>query len=158
MTPVSIKEGNRRLLELADLLEDIPEVHREGDELRGYKQSAITHPCGSPACAWGHWILSTSGRLRRALAVVREGHGGIKRVFVTMDNGDTQTIKIPTIEAADAEFNLNSYERNMLFGEHGCGLAKTGAEAAIAIRRFVDARSPRKPTDPGPVMGLGVPS
>lgn len=131
MKPVSIKQGNKRLLALADLLEDVPAVHDEGDELRGYRQSQLIHPCGSPACAWGHWYLSSRSRKDRIFKQARE----------TGNAGWRLNRPVVYIEQAIYEFRLTPMESDLLFENDGCGYAETGAEAAEFIRKFVKKRS-----------------
>lgn len=139
MTKVSFEEGNARLLQLADLLETIPAVHPEGNELRGYDQAEIIHPCGSPACAWGHWLLADPVRAERIFAEAKEN-------FLTgeiyMAGEDSQEIRHRFVytDQAQYEFSLDNYEEIALFSAHGCRGAKTGAEAAAYIREFVARR------------------
>lgn len=131
MKPVSIKQGNKRLLELASILEDVPAVHEEGDELRGYRQARIIHPCGSPACAWGHWYLSSRSRKARIFKQAAEmGNRGSKEGF-----------PIVYIEQSVHEFSLTPTESDLLFEGDGCDLARTGTQAAAYIRKFVQNRS-----------------
>lgn len=152
--PVSFEEGNRRLLELASLLEDIPTVHPEGHELRGYDQMHLVHPCGSPACAWGHWMLSSTDRLERALANAGDFHGGYRQFWVTKEGSTEKEMhRIATIEAARPEFHLDKMECEELFGGQGCGNARTGSQAAAYIRRFVAERSPTERSGLEALMG-----
>lgn len=136
MTPVSFELGNLRLLELADLLESIPEVHPEGNELRGYDQKEIIHPCGSPACAWGHWLFSNKARTER---IFTEAHS-VGLVGHTYGEKGEKKFEFVYTDQAQHEFGISDRVEFMLFNRMGCGGAKTGAQAASFIREFVERR------------------
>lgn len=135
MRQATVELGNVRLLKLASFLEDVPEVTPVGEELRGYSQEFIVHPCGSPACAWGfyqHIDKRTRDRLLKSAKKTEErestytGHGRVIYVWLG--------------EVARAEFHLDSYQEEAIFGATGCNDAKTGKEAADYIRAFVRNR------------------
>ena len=116
MTTVAL--GNKRLLHLADLLDVADAAHRKAGEPT-YDQSTITHGCGTPGCAWGHWIESPARRAR----IVRE------------------LSSIPqSILCAEPEFALNAGDVTELFAVNGCGMARSAKQAAKYIRRFVARR------------------
>lgn len=135
-TKRQIQTGNRRLLQLAAELQGVRAAKfvKKLAGIRGYDQTLIHHPCGSPACAWGHYVINNKRRRARILkglgddevyddAVINEGY-----------------VKLPTMVAAGEEFALGEEERNKLFESDGCGRAKTGTEAAKFIRNFVKNR------------------
>lgn len=128
--------GNKRLLRLAEILEAVPRVHDVGAEKRGYDQARITHPCGSPACAWGHWLLSSPARTRRIYKEA-EGNGTLQR-----DHGlyGKAGMLLVYINQSPDEFYLTRDEQEELFDWDGCGGAKTGKQAAKYIRNFVAQR------------------
>lgn len=118
--------GNRRLLKLADILDKVDATSRKLKK-PGYKQTRFVHPCGTPACAIGHW--AAHNRRRGWSVEVNNAVGSITK------NGSYNTIT-----AGREEFDLDIAEYWRLFAGHGCGQARTGKEAAKFIRRFVAKR------------------
>jgi hypothetical protein len=108
----SIKIGNRRLLKLASILDTADAEHRRRGEPT-YDQRAFDHQCGTPACAYGHWI-SQSHVNRRLVLNERE---------------------------AESEFAISPHEADELFSHRGCNYARTAKQAAKYIRKFVARRS-----------------
>jgi hypothetical protein len=113
-----LKLGNKRLLELADIL---MKAHRKYMRRKtkmdgGYNQLKITHECGSPACAMGHYIAAHPRKWSKFIVEVRGINIGMK------------------------EFSLEHGELNAIFGVDGCNRAHTAKDAAIYIREFVKQR------------------
>lgn len=153
----TIEEGNERLLKLADQLENIPEWQyirtERGTYRRGYYQETILHPCGSPACAWGHYFVLNPERQQSIMA--NRCGGWVREIPVSdPDTGASYTLKFCSIEAAAYEFALDDFEVNRLFQTDGCGGAKTGREAAAYIRKFVE----RRRSEPAPELFEVFPS
>lgn len=112
MTTLAV--GNRRLLKLADILDTADEEHiRKGEPT--YSQHAFTHPCGSPACALGHWSAAK--------------HVARKR----------RNLPLMVVDAVD-EFALDFDDACEIFGPLGCDYAQTAKDAAKYIRAFVKRR------------------
>jgi hypothetical protein len=105
------KLGARRLLRLAKIL----------DSAKRYDQQKLQHSCGTPACAWGHYVFSLGERKRRQ--------------FLSTDMTGFAVIR--GIDQADNEFMLSWNEREELFGVSGCSNARTAKQAAKYIRAFV---------------------
>lgn len=118
--------GNRRLLKLADILDKADAAHRKLKQPT-YAQSLFVHPCGTPACAIGHW--AAHNRRRGWRVDVNNSVGSVYK------NGNYNTIM-----AGIEEFDLGVAEYLRIFGSDGCGHARTGKEAAKFIRRFVAER------------------
>lgn len=114
--------GERRLLKLADVLDLADERHRAKKEPT-YDQGQITHDCGTPACAIGHWIPHS----RRRLIFTKEG------VLFHAENFGIDGIR----NAGHKEFRITYDQSDELFSSHGCGGARTAKQAAKYIRRFV---------------------
>ena len=124
--------GNARLLQLAEMLEMIPARHREDNgNYSGYDQNKIMHPCGSPACAWGHWFARNHERI------------GKEQPSLYREVPNRHDVLVPWmgIEGAEVEFGLPESRVYELFASTGCGYATTGHEAAKYIRQFVANRA-----------------
>lgn len=122
----SIYLGNRRLLRLARILDTADAEHSVAGE-PGYAQSITVHPCGTPACAAGHYAAHTPARwsiMKRKGSIVRKGSSSYKWLE---DLGD--------------EFALNEFDAIKVFGYHGCGGAVTAKDAAQYVRNFVASRT-----------------
>lgn len=104
------EQGNVRLLRLASILDAADEYHKQHNE-PAYKQRSLIHPCGTPACAGGHWDASPEGQ----------------------ELGGSQQDWRKT-------FAINGKEESELFGGEGCGDARTAKEAAEYLRSFVARR------------------
>lgn len=114
--------GERRLLKLAGILDEADAAHRAKKEPT-YDQEQITHECGTPACAIGHWIRHSRGRLmitEHGVLLHREVFGAEGIRFV-----------------GSAEFRISGEQAIELFAHDGCGEAKTAKQAARYIRKFV---------------------
>jgi hypothetical protein len=115
--------GERRLLKLAGILDDADMLHRTNQEPT-YNQGSVNHPCGTPACAIGHWKRHSRGR-----------------IIFSMDNYTlihTESFGSCGIRMVGAaEFRITQNEAEELFGGRGCDDAKTAKQAAKYIRKFV---------------------
>lgn len=110
------------LLELAEMLDRADEEHLKRGEPT-YRQRYLLHPCGTPACALGHWAAAHPERGWRLQGLGPEA-------------GLYQDGKFAAAAAA-TEFGLTDVEVEELFGFRGCGNAKSAREAARYIRKFV---------------------
>lgn len=138
-TKRQIQTGNRRLLKLADELQGIRAARavKKLQGIRGYDQTSILHPCGSPACAWGHYVVNNKRRRQRILAVAGDD-------VYQEDVINEGPVKLPAMMQATEEFALTDDESNSLFESYGCGNAKSGTEAARFIRNFVKNRQKKE--------------
>ena len=126
-------QGRKRLLKLADYLMTADEQHlRKGE--RTYKQSAWVHPCGAPACAFGHYAAMPMNRRRFVLSPPPFQSDGVGQI--TRRNGD-DVDPFWNDGFAAREFGVTSDEADKLFAHNGCGGAKTAQMAAEYIREFV---------------------
>ena len=119
---MNIELGNERLLKLAAILDVADAEHRKKKEPT-YDQTEIVHPCGTPACAVGHWAAANPDRwqIRNECTYLKGSRLG-------------------PISAVCEEFVISDDEYRELFGMSGCGEAKTAKQAAKYIRRFVKRR------------------
>lgn len=116
--------GERRLLKLASALDVADEIHRARKEPT-YDQKQIKHDCGTPACAIGHWIRHTRGRI-----YLTDGGELFHKESECFISGVQHTGSI--------EFRITYSQADELFGIDGCGEAKTAKQAARYIRKFVN--------------------
>ena len=114
--------GERRLLKLAGILDLADAQHRARKEPT-YDQQQIHHDCGTPACAIGHWIRHSRGRI----TVSEEGVISYPEVF-----GAEGITFVGALE-----FRITGPQAFELFGNNGCDEARTAKQAAKYIRRFV---------------------
>lgn len=114
--------GNQRLLDLAAILDSADAIHLERGE-RAYDQEVFTHPCGTPACALGHWAAAHPESW--------VFHCGVP-VGLTTGSRWNQ---------AAMDFFVDEEEYEELFGAFGCGFAQTSKDAASYIREFVSRRA-----------------
>ncbi len=112
--------GANRLLKLALILDTADALHKKKGEST-YDQGIYRHPCGTPACALGHWAAANPKRWRF-------DNYGLPFVARDFESG--------TYSAVD-EFGISYDEADDLFGYAGCGEAQTAKEAARYIRTFV---------------------
>jgi len=114
-----------RLRKLAKILFTADEKHSQNDEPE-YDQGRYMWPCGTPACALGHWAAANPKRWK----LKRTGYS--EKVPLLRE----KTTNDP-IEDAAKEFGLDYNEVSELFDGDGCGWARTGREAAIYIENFI---------------------
>lgn len=118
-----------RLLQLADILDQADEIHDQKHEPL-YLQSFYRHSCGTPACALGHWAAAHPERW----AFVNDVPWLID---VQPYQNSFHKIELRGHNAAAIEFGLKPWQSRLLFGEFGCGNARSSQEAAAYIREFV---------------------
>jgi hypothetical protein len=106
------------LLDLANIL-DLAHEAQMAHRVPPFTMRIETHDCGAPACAWGHYALSTPERIER---FVKPGYDG----SASANYNDART-----------EFRLSRQDWSELFEQDGCGEAKTAKQAADYIRAFV---------------------
>ncbi len=125
--------GAQNLLRLADILDAADAGHRARGE-PAYRQSAYRHACGTPACAIGHWVAAHPERWTYTHSRPHEGWPLLSRLPIPRNPYlDTDAYRL----SMEEEFCIHADEASELFGGFGCGGAKTGAEAATYIRKFV---------------------
>jgi hypothetical protein len=129
MTTLAV--GNRRLLKLAAILDAADKRHRERQEPT-YNQAAFVHPCGTPACAIGHWAAANPRRWR----ISSIGPIGL------VEPRNSRPLGV--FQEAVKEFALDAHDYGWdeLFSKDGCGSAKNGKQAAKYIRQYVARRTP----------------
>ncbi len=108
------------LLELADIL-DQADAERLANGAPQFNMHFEQHDCGAPACAWGHYAVSTPDRKAKFVKVNRYGA-----------NANYNDARI--------EFNLPRLDWWELFDHDGCGGAKTAKQAADYIRAYVQRK------------------
>jgi len=108
------KLGARRLRKLAKILDTADALHKKRGEPR-YNQQIYQYDCGTPACAWGHYVLSDAKIVKR-LGMRDSVYAGFH---------------------TEQEFGIHVSEADELFGLAGCGHAETAKQAAAYIRSFV---------------------
>jgi hypothetical protein len=113
--------GLKRLLVLAGILDRADAAHRRRKE-PAYDQTRVTHSCGTPACAGGHWDASPQG-----VAIGRRAGGSVYRTY----GREVSVLPWTTV------FALTDNEEYSIFGHRGCGGARTAKDAAEFIRAFV---------------------
>jgi hypothetical protein len=114
--------GERRLLKLADILDLADETHRAKKQPT-YNQMHIEHDCGTPACAIGHWIRHSRGRVYLTS----------NDVLLHKDAFGAEGVCL----VGSVEFRITGEQAYELFGGRGCDEARTAKQAAKYIRRFV---------------------
>ena len=110
----------KRLLNVAKALRESPAPERFSMEYYAHRD------CGTPACALGHYAARRD--IQRTFTIERDGAFGFD-IEYEGQIGD--------------HFGLFDEEVNELFGTFGCRDAKTPAQAARYIERFV-ARKERE--------------
>lgn len=111
--------NTERLLALADILDKADELHTARGEPT-YLQGCYTHPCGTPACALGHWAVANPDRWSFACGTP---------YLILSASGVSR--------CAQSEFGLSWHESEEIFGSEGCDFAETAKQAADYIRDFV---------------------
>jgi hypothetical protein len=123
------KIQRKRLEKLATILDTADAEHRKNSEPK-YYQGVFTHPCGTPACALGHYAAASPKRW----AIIKETSFELWQVpqpRLKLSRGAR------TEDDATDEFGLTIREYEELFGGVGCGEAKTAKQAARYIRKFL---------------------
>ena len=107
----------KRLLNVAKALRESANPKAFSMEFFAWGGRWILHPCGTPACAVGHYAA------RRDL----------QRTFRITKNGSLPFAD----EDSYSHFGIDGEEYDALFSAVGCGNAKTTTQAARYIERFV---------------------
>lgn len=122
----------QRLLNVALALRESPRPAAFDMGQYGYDEEEL-HPCGTPACALGHYAVRQD--LQSSFRLVMDGVKGI--------NSDWY---IDYDEAAILEhFGIDVDEAGDIFGGYGCGRAETAVAAAEFIEAFVACKWPIDP-------------
>lgn len=136
--------GIRRLLKLAGILDTADARHRMKKE-RVYGQMDIAHPCGTPACALGHWAFNERRRWRYQINTYTHDHladgsaptapvvFAVVQLKTRRPQGDCGYL----FEDAINDFGITTKQAYELFDIDGCGDARTAKQAARYIRKFV---------------------
>lgn len=121
----------KRLLNVAKALRESPTPRRD------FSMGSYTAPCGTPACALGHYAMRRDLQKTFRLARLLPDHN---KLWLALPNGTTiDYFKAPVLE----HFGIDRDEAGDLFSTCGCGGARTAAQAARFIERFV-ARKDRE--------------
>lgn len=115
-----------RLEKLATILDAADAEHKKKGEPT-YNQNATVHPCGTPACAIGHWAVNNK----------RRWHVNPDFVVYKPLATDDHFAGLDFIAAAEKEFGIGFNQAEELFNERGCGNARTAKAAARYIRKFI---------------------
>jgi hypothetical protein len=122
-TKRQIKTGNRRLLRLAAYL-------REHARSEDFDMRVQVNPCGTPACAFGHYASMPRTPFTIDAGAVCK---------VVMHRGSQRPAFFGDAEVRD-HFGVRYVEVRELFAASGCGCADTPRQAARYIERFVKRR------------------
>jgi hypothetical protein len=101
----------------------------------GYDQTTWVNPCGSPACALGHYAAQYPKRFVLNPNWVSP-ITGLTRAVIHLRSSENSVLS-PTSSIVTEEFQITESESEELFNGGGCGEAKTAKEAAAYIRKFV---------------------
>lgn len=97
--------------------------------------------CGTPACALGHYAARTDlQRLLKIVVVKDKEYGGVeyaKLAFFGDKASSDETCPDYEDPKFEEHFGLSSNEMEELFGNAGCGDARTALQAAKYIENFV---------------------
>lgn len=113
--------NKKRLLNVAKAL-------RESKNPDMFTMRRFSHPCGTPACALGHY--AARGDLQEDFLFDQHS------VLVRSDTGDTVWLDEEEGFVMN-HFDITEDEVEWLFGEEGCNSAATANEAAEFIEKFV---------------------
>lgn len=122
----------QRLLNVARALRECPDPSR-------FTMSREFHDCGTPACAWGHYVARTDLQDEFTINPGRMGYA-IHR--------DGATFVTYSADEVLQHFGITQTETCELFSMNGCGLAITALQAATYIERFVARKWPGSVLDP----------
>jgi hypothetical protein len=122
--------NTERLLNVARALRESPTPEK-------FEMGNVTHACGTPACAIGHYIARQDLQQEfKPLPVdsIYMGSLGTAKIVIGEDVFDWENVRVRE------HFDITAREFEELFGPSGCGMAKTPIEAAEYIERFVADR------------------
>ncbi len=115
-----------RLTSVVKALRDSPDPER-------FNMDRLTHPCGAPACALGHYAARDD--LQEMFVLVPQEHwypgSGLR-----LKAAPTKQVSY-TSRVVREHFGLTPAETHELFSASGCGEAKSADQAAMYIERFV---------------------
>ena len=114
----------KRLLNVARALREDPDPERF--------TMAYFSSCGTPACALGHYAFRKD--LQKTFYLRKE------RGWLGLVKSRKEDLGIDSDHVLD-HFGIEMGESEELFGDHGCGGAKTPIEAATYIEKFVERHS-----------------
>jgi hypothetical protein len=114
MTKALPNPGDTALLLLADMLDKVDLNHFKAGEPT-YDQTAYFHPCGTPACAIGHWLFAEGRKTPYRCNIPQEEYRRLADIFELK----------------------NGREWGDLFG----GWDRSAEQEAELIREFVKKRS-----------------
>ena len=116
----------RRLLNVARALE-------ESTNPEAFNMDVVTHACGTPGCAFGHYIHRTD--LQHTFVPLNNEYAYALRskpsILIAWSHGTTVRME---------HFDISDPEDEELFSSLGCGGATTAKQAAHYIRAFVNRR------------------
>jgi hypothetical protein len=121
----------QRLLNVARAL-------RESSRPEKFDMTEVIHPCGTPACAFGHYVSRTD--LQDFVKPERCTFQDTGRQFwrpVFVDDGAHASFYGRRVQE---HFGLTREEQHALFDGGGCGEAETANQAAEYIERFVERK------------------
>lgn len=123
----------QRLLNVARALRESPDAGK-------FYMDSYMHPCGTPACALGHYAARRD--LQDAFIVAPASHGV----------GDLTTASGGACyydhESVCEHFGVSAPEAARLFSDKGCGGARDALSAAAFIETFAARRWPEPVTPP----------
>jgi len=125
-TPIAIYR--HRLLMLEKALFEAP--HPEE-----FDMSLVIHDCGTPGCAFGHYVYRTD--LQDAFAPQQ-----VRGFWFPVFKGTDRAAVYFEREVRE-HFGLSLDEQKGLFSSCGCAGAKTAVDAAAFVAQFVDCKYPQ---------------
>lgn len=105
-------------------------------QITTYRQNTFSHPCGTPACAIGHYAYRTPARWGWSTwgdLMLAPDAASLPLVFDISRNTEVHGAWRQVMH----EFCISIEEVRELFETRGCGNAQTAKEAALYIRGFV---------------------
>lgn len=129
----------QRLLTVARALRESPRPEK-------FTMGKVLHDCGTPACAFGHYVSRTDlqDTFRPVLLPWNDGPTYGTYWVTPPDTGRYAAFNSPDVAA---HFGITDMEQCELFdGGHGCG----GARAALAAAEYIESFVARKFGDVSP--------
>lgn len=108
---------------------------RESPNPGGFSMGVEFHECGTPACAWGHYVSRTDLQ-DHFIATPEDREDGFARSIISgemliYDDGEVMQ-----------HFGVTKHEISDLFCASGCNKAATAIEAAEWIEQFAQRKWP----------------
>jgi hypothetical protein len=119
----------QRVLNVARALRESPDPDK-------FYMGDVIHNCGTPACAFGHYVCRTDLQdsfVPRQHSIVR-GWGAYWK--------DSGAYALYFAEETRLHFGLDLEEHHKIFAGGGCGGAKTATDAAMFIELFAENKWP----------------